>query len=69
VRYFLALAGTFFSHPLCSPGVWTWLQVIFTCSHLKQFYGGTLIGSDKETKNTVKEKLTGLAADFYDTAM
>jgi hypothetical protein len=40
-------------------------------THLEQFYGGTRIdngGNDEETKNKVKDWVTGLAADFYDVA-
>jgi hypothetical protein len=34
-------------------------------THLKQFLGGTCMGSDEAVKKTVKDWVTGLAADFY----
>jgi hypothetical protein len=43
------------------PMVSTWLQVIFTCAHLKQFLGST---HNEEVKKMVKDWFNGLAADF-----
>jgi hypothetical protein len=33
-------------------------------THLKQFMGGTCMGSEEEVKKTVKDWLNGLAADY-----
>jgi hypothetical protein len=36
---------------------------------LKQFLGGTRMGSDEDVKKTVKDWFSGLAADFYDAGI
>jgi hypothetical protein len=36
---------------------------------LKQFWGGTRMGSDEEVKKTVKNWFSGLAADSYDAGI
>jgi hypothetical protein len=65
----LVFAGTILSFTLQSGRLNLAPSDFHLFTHLKQFYGGTFFGSDEETKNKVKEQLTGLAEDFYDTAM
>jgi histone-lysine N-methyltransferase SETMAR len=38
-------------------------------TYLRQFLGGTCVGSDEEVKKTVKDWFNGLAADFYDAGI
>jgi hypothetical protein len=46
------------------------IQVIFHLfTHLKQFWGGTRMGSDGEVKKTVKDWFNGLVVDFYGAGM
>jgi histone-lysine N-methyltransferase SETMAR len=57
----------FFSHPPYSPDLAPSDFHLFT--HLKQFLGGTRMGSNEEVKKTVKDWFNGLAADFYNAGI
>jgi histone-lysine N-methyltransferase SETMAR len=38
-------------------------------THLKQFLGGTGMGSNEDVKKTVRDRFNRLAADFYDAGI
>jgi hypothetical protein len=38
-------------------------------TYLKQFLGGTCMGSDEDMKKMVKDWFNGLAADFYNAGI
>jgi hypothetical protein len=38
-------------------------------THLKQFFGGTCMGSDEEVKKMVKDWFSGLVADLHDAGI
>jgi transposase len=56
-----------FFHPPYSPDLAPCDFHLFT--HLKQFLGGTHIGSDEEVKKIVKDWVKGLVADFYNAGI
>jgi histone-lysine N-methyltransferase SETMAR len=56
-----------FFHPLYSLNLAQSDFHLFT--HLKQFLGGTRMGSDEEGMKMVRDKLNGLVADFYNAGI